>query len=118
MGANSSQDSGEVSFARGPRGYPNPMWLYLIAIVLLVFGLVGGVLTGGIFLIIFIPLGLIALATAVGTGLTARSAHKRAGASDQGSPRAGQPLPHTLATPSGHVPSSPDALVDERMRQQ
>jgi hypothetical protein len=94
------------------------MWLYLVALVLIVVGLIGGILSGGILLIIFIPLGLVAIGTAVGSGLLARSAEHRTGARGHEGPHAGHPLPHTLPKSGGHVPTSPEALVDERMRQQ
>lgn len=94
------------------------MWLYMIAAVLLVVGLVGGVLTGGIFLIIFIPLGVIAMITAIVTGGLARRAERGSGAAG-GAPTPGEkPLPTHLPQDSGHVTSSPEALVDARRQQQ
>ncbi len=90
------------------------MWLYMIAAFLMVVGLVGGVLSGGIFLIIFIPLGLIMLAAAAGSAAIGRSAHKSGGAETETRPQPGQPLPHTADGPTGRVPTSPDALTDAR----
>jgi predicted lipid-binding transport protein (Tim44 family) len=95
------------------------MWLYMIAAALLVIGLIGGVLTGGIFLIIFIPLGIIALITAIATGALARGAERRAsGAESAPAGPAEQPLPHRLPEPERHIPTTPDALVDARRREQ
>ena len=94
------------------------MWLYMIAAVVLFVGVVGGVLTGGIFLIIFIPLGIVALIAAVATGALGRSAEKRAGAASTHHDPATDALPHSPAQPTGHVPTSPEALVDARRQQQ
>jgi hypothetical protein len=94
------------------------MWLYMIAAVLLVVGIVGGVLTGGIFLIIFIPLGIIALITAIATGALARGAEKRSGAAAGRSQPGASTLPHSPPEPTGHVTTSPEALVDARRQQQ
>ncbi len=90
------------------------MWLYMIAAFLIVVGLVGGVLSGGIFLIVFIPLGLIMLAAAAGTAAIGRSAHQSAGSETQARPQPGEPLPHTAEGPTGRVPTSPEALADAR----
>lgn len=90
----------------------------MIAAVLLVVGLVGGVLTGGIFLIIFIPLGIIAIITAMVTGGLARGAERRAGATSTHHDPATSALPHSASEPTGHVATSPEALVDARRQQQ
>ncbi len=89
------------------------MWFYLLGAFLVVVGIVGGIATGGIFTLVFVPLGVIALLTAAGSSLVARSSQRRAGGSE-----AEQPLPHSAPSQSGHVPTSPEALADARRVQQ
>jgi hypothetical protein len=89
------------------------MWLYLIAIVFLIFGIVGGIATGGIFTIIFIPLGVIVLLAAIFSGGMAKLSQRRHG----GRPPS-QPLPHQPPHESGSVPTSPEALADARRAEQ
>ena len=50
------------------------MWLYLIAGFLLVVGVIGGLLSGGIFTIVVLPLGVIVLLAALAAGMWARGA--------------------------------------------
>src|SRR5436305_12640306 len=89
------------------------MWLYLIAIVLLAAGIIGGFATGGIFTIILIPLGVITLLVAGGSGLAARSASRRGVSADPG-----DPLPHSTSSGGGRVPASPEGLAGARRAQQ
>jgi hypothetical protein len=93
------------------------MWLYMIAAFLLFVGVVGGILTGGIFLIVFIPLGILMLISAAVYGGIGRRAQTAAGGNSTTS-RADEPLPHSSEGPSGHVPTSPEALADARRVQQ
>lgn len=89
------------------------MWLYLIAAALLVIGIAGGIATGGIFTIIFIPLGVIMLIAALLSGGVANLARRR----QAGAPPS-QPLPHQPVHESGRVPTSPEALADARRAEQ
>ncbi len=41
------------------------MWLYIVALVIVILGIVGGVASGGIFAIVLVPLGLIVAGPAV-----------------------------------------------------
>ena len=92
------------------------MWFYMIAGFLLLVGIVGGVASGGIFTLIFVPLGLIMLAVAAFTGAFGRASQNR-GARRETSPTEPEPLRHSPAqgTPA---PSRPDDLVDARRAQQ
>jgi hypothetical protein len=94
------------------------MWLYIIALVLLVVGLVGGVLTGGIFLIVFIPLGVLMAVTAAAVAAFGRASQRAGGSDMDARPSTNQPLPHTPESDSGRVPSSPEALAEARRVQQ
>jgi hypothetical protein len=94
------------------------MWLYMIAIVLLILGLVGGVLTGGIFTIVFIPLGIIALVSAIAYGAWGRAAQGRKGASTDARPSTGRPLPASQHSNTPSAPSTPEDLAEARRVQQ
>ncbi len=94
------------------------MWLYLVGAVLLVIGIVGGIATGGIFTIVFVPLGIIALASAAGYAMWARAAAGRAGGESRGHATTAEPLPHSVQGDPGHVTTSPEALVDARRAEQ
>ena len=92
------------------------MWLYIVALVLVVFGVVGGFASGGIFTIIFVPLGLLIVVSAAVYGWMGGSAQRRA----EAEPPAGaeQPLPSVPGRDSGHVPTSPERLADARRSSQ
>jgi hypothetical protein len=94
------------------------MWVYLIAVVLLVFGLVGTVIGGGIFTIALIPIAFIVFGSAVVFGLMGRSAQGAAGASTDESHTADRPLPSSHQRPSGRAPTTPERLADSRRAQQ
>jgi hypothetical protein len=94
------------------------MWLYLIGGALLVIGLVGGVLTGGIFTIVLIPVGAIALVSAIGYGMWARAQQARAGGSTEAAEAPERPLPHRMPGSSGRARTSPERLADARRAQQ
>lgn len=93
------------------------MWLYIIALVLVIVGIVGGILTGGIFTIAILPIGFIALVTAVVASLWARSQQGRAGHTDESPSARDQPLP-TGHSNAATAPSSPEELVNARREQQ
>ena len=94
------------------------MWLYLIAVLLLFFGIIGGIFGGGIFTIVLLPLAFVALASAVLAGMWARSHEAKTAGSTDASPSTGRPLPHDRARPSGRAPTSPERLADARREQQ
>ena len=92
------------------------MWLYMIAGFLLLVGIIGGVASGGIFTIIFVPLGAIMLIVAVLSGMWARARQGSSGGETRGS-KERAPLRHTR--PQGAAaPSTPSDLVDARRVQQ
>jgi hypothetical protein len=93
------------------------MWFYMIAAFLLLVGVVGGVASGGIFTIIFIPLAAIMLVVAVLAGVWARAQQGRAGGQTEASKNERTPLRHTRpqVTPA---PTTPEELVDARRAQQ
>jgi hypothetical protein len=89
------------------------MWLYLIVVVLLIFGVAGGILAGGVFTIVLVPLALIVLVSGLSASALGRAAqrHSGGGAGDR-------PLPHSEGTESGHVRTSPERLADARRVEQ
>jgi hypothetical protein len=94
------------------------MWVYLLAGVLLVIGLIGAVLGGGIFTIVLIPIGLIVAATAILFGMWGRSAQGSGGGETEEGHISDAPLPHSEQGPTGRAPTSPEALADARRAQQ
>lgn len=93
------------------------MWFYMIAAFLLFVGIVGGIASGGIFTIIFIPLGAMMLVVAVLMGLWHRAQEGSAGGETQGSKTEQAPLRHT--PPQGTpTPTQPEELADARRIQQ
>jgi hypothetical protein len=93
------------------------MWLYLLGGALVVVGVVGGILTGGIFMIAMIPIGAVIFLSAAGYAAMGRSAERRAGGGDSHASTA-RPLPHSMPNQSAHTTTSPDALADARRTQQ
>ena len=93
------------------------MWFYMIAVFLLGVGIIGGVASGGIFTLIFIPLGFVMLVVAVLMGLWHRSQQGAGGGQTEGSKTEQAPLRHTPAqgTPA---PTTPEQLTDARRVQQ
>lgn len=90
----------------------------MIAAALLVIGVIGGILTGGIFLIVFIPLGVIMLFSAMAYAALGHRAQRAGGGDASHQVQGGEPLPHSPEQPSAHVPTSPEALADARRVQQ
>ncbi|MGN6872614.1 MAG: hypothetical protein ACTHMY_29850 [Solirubrobacteraceae bacterium] len=89
----------------------------MIALFLLAVGIIGGVASGGIFTLIFIPLGFIMLIVAAVMGMWHRAQQGAAGGQTQGSKTEQAPLRHTPAqgVPS---PTTPEELADARRVQQ
>ncbi|HEY6398012.1 MAG TPA: hypothetical protein VIX82_11215 [Solirubrobacteraceae bacterium] len=94
------------------------MWLYILALVLVILGVVGGVASGGIFTIVLVPLGLLVAGSAVLFAMWGRSAQRNAGGDADASASTNRPLPHTQRRDSGHAPTSPERLADARRRAQ
>jgi hypothetical protein len=94
------------------------MWLYMIAAVMLVLGLFGSILTGGIFTIIVLPLGVIVLIAAFVIAMWSRTGVSEGGekSTSASEPR---PLPHSdRPQPGSSGTSSPEELVDARRQAQ
>lgn len=90
------------------------MWLYIVAFVLLVVGVIGSIFSGGIFTIIVLPLGVVVLLGAIIAAMWARSSGARDG-DKEASRYEPRPLPHTnRPQPGTSGPNSPEELVDIR----
>jgi predicted lipid-binding transport protein (Tim44 family) len=94
------------------------MWLYLIAIALVVLGMIGALAGGGIFTIVLVPLGLLMLASSIFHAMWARSQQGAAGGGQEGADRTDRPLPHEHQHAPARVPTSPEGLADARRAQQ
>jgi hypothetical protein len=90
------------------------MWLYILAFFVLIFGIVGTILSGGIFTIVLVPLGVIAVISAFVFGAFGRGAQDRAGASTDASPSTGRPLPATEHSNTPSAPTTPEELTEAR----
>jgi predicted phage tail protein len=93
------------------------MWFYMIALFLFAVGIIGGVASGGIFTLIFIPLGAIMLVVAVVMGMWHRAQQGAAGGQTEGSKTEQAPLRHTPAQ-GVPAPTTPEELADARRVQQ
>jgi hypothetical protein len=94
------------------------MWLYAIAGGLIVVGIVGGILGGGIFTIVLLPVGVIVGASAVAYAMWGRASQGAAGGSTDAAHGSERPLPHHTPADSGRAPSSPERLADARRTHQ
>ncbi len=88
------------------------MWLYLVAAVVLAFGVIGTIATGGIFTIVLIPVAVVVLIAAIVYRSMGHVAERSQGAVGT------EPLPHSEPDQPGHVPTSPEGLADARRAQQ
>jgi hypothetical protein len=90
------------------------MWLFWLLIIGLAFLLIGGVLLGGIFTIILVPVAIVAALSAIAYLLVARATG--ANPAVERKPDAG-PLPQSEHANAASTPSASDDLVDARQRQ-
>jgi hypothetical protein len=94
------------------------MWLYALAGILLIVGIVGGLLGGGVVTIALIPIAVIIAASAFLYQAWSRASQGAAGADTDAHPSTNRPLPHSFREDSGHAPGSPERLADTRRAQQ
>jgi hypothetical protein len=91
------------------------MWLFLVGLIIVIVALVAGLLAGGIFTIIFLPVAVIILGGALVFYMWGRSGD-RSRVPGEGEPV--RPLPHTQHANTAAPPSSPDQLADSRRQTQ
>lgn len=82
----------------------------MIVGALAILALLGGVLLGGVFTVVLIPLAILAGLSAAAYLTISRVRAGRAG----GGGSAPQPLPHSGSADTGHVRTSPERLADAR----
>jgi hypothetical protein len=93
------------------------MWLYILVFFVLIVAIVGSIFSGGIFTIVLLPLGIIAVIAAVVFGGFGRAAQGRHGASTDDKASPGRPLP-TGHSNAAAAPSTPEELTEARRVQQ
>jgi hypothetical protein len=91
------------------------MWLLFFVVPIAIVLLVGGLLAGGIYTIVFLPIALIIAGGAVLYTMWGRSTEPQ---NVPGERERVQPLPHTQHANTAHAPSTPDQLVDARRAEQ
>ena len=91
------------------------MWLYIFVVPLVVVMIIGGLLAGGIFTIVFLPIAVIIVAAAVIYTMWAQSTDPE---NIPGERERVEPLPHTGHRNTAAAPSRPDQLVDARRGEQ
>ena len=91
------------------------MWLYIFVVPLAVLMFIGGLLAGGIYTIVFLPVAVIIAGATILYTMWA-SSHRPADIS--GERERVQPLPHSEHANTRPAPSSPERLVDARRAEQ
>ena len=91
------------------------MWLYIFVFPLAILMLIGGLLAGGIFTIVFLPLALFVVAVAVVFTMWGKSQRRPTLPSEQPST---ETVPGTGQSSLAGRPSTPDELVDARRQAQ
>jgi hypothetical protein len=91
------------------------MWLYLFVIPLAIVMFIGGLLAGGIYTIVFLPIAVIGAGGAIVYTMWASSTEPQ---NIPGERERVKPLPHTEHRNTPAAPTTPDQLVDARRAQQ
>ncbi len=95
------------------------MWISWPALLLFVAVIVAGVIGGGAFTLVLVPLGGIALVIALSAYVFARvTGSAGVGTTTKPIGSGGNELPHTRERRGGHAPTSPERLADLRRDQQ
>jgi uncharacterized membrane protein len=90
------------------------MWLFFFILPLAVVVLIGGLLAGGIFTIVFLPIALIIVVVAIAFTMYGNSANRRRLPGD----RSTAPAPNTGHKNVAAAPRSPGQLTDARRQAQ
>lgn len=94
------------------------MWFYPLVVFLAILALAGGVLLGGVFTIILVPIAFIVVVSAAVYALWGRAMEGAGGGATKATPVDRRPLPHQRSRPSGRIRSTPERLADTRRREQ
>jgi hypothetical protein len=93
------------------------MWLLFLALPIAIFMVVGGLLTGGAYTIVLLPLAAIIFAFSVWRVWASRTAVPVSTRVERARPEV-EPLPHTHHANSAAPPTTPDQLVDAQRQAQ
>jgi hypothetical protein len=91
------------------------MWLYILVIPLAIVMVIGGLLAGGIFTLVFLPIAVIIIAAAIIYTMWGSATDTP---NIPGEGERVEPLPHTAHRNTAAAPSTPDQLVDARRGEQ
>ncbi|HEX8976294.1 MAG TPA: hypothetical protein VF781_07270 [Solirubrobacteraceae bacterium] len=92
------------------------MWLSFPTLILVVLMIIGGIIGGGVFTFVLVPVAVIAALVAIGLSAWSRSQAHRGTPSEAA--RTGDPLPHSRRRNAPAAPATPDDLVSARQHQQ
>ena len=94
------------------------MYIGLFLVVLAILFAAVGVLSGGTFTLVLVPLAGIAVVTAVVAVVTARAAGVSSTLTEQPKPQPTGRITRGSGPPPGEVPATPDDYVEARQRSQ
>lgn len=97
--------------------HPNRMWLFFLALPLAIVLLVGGLLAGGIYTIVFLPIAVIIAGGALLFTMWGRATTPEKIPTERARDEV-QPLPHSMPGGAGGAPTSPEGLVDAQRQAQ
>ncbi|MGH2857502.1 MAG: hypothetical protein ACRDMJ_08445 [Solirubrobacteraceae bacterium] len=92
------------------------MWLIWFVIPLAIFLIIGGLLAGGVYTIVFLPIAVIIALGSYAFTLWGRSSGRRRRLPGEDEPA--RPLPHGHHANTSPAPATPDQLVDAQRRAQ
>lgn len=91
------------------------MWLFFFALPLAIVLIVGGLLAGGIYTIVFLPIAVIIVAASIIYTMWGRATEPQ---NIPGEREEVKPLPHTHHSNTAPTPSNPNELADARRGRQ
>ncbi len=93
------------------------MWFYPILLILVLLGVAGAVFLGGVYTLVLVPLVVIALLSALGYALWARSEAVSSGSTGEAAQARHRPLPHRRQHAPSRATTTPEGLVEGRRQQ-
>ena len=94
------------------------MWFYPLVMVLVILGLAGGIVAGGIFTIVLVPLAVIVAVSAVVYAMWGRALQGGGGGGTEATHVDDRALPSQRRRPTGRTRTAPGRLADARRHQQ
>jgi uncharacterized protein (DUF58 family) len=94
------------------------MYLGLVLVVVAVFCVIAGIVSGGVFTIVLVPLAVIAVVAGAAALVSARAAGISGTLVQQPGPLPRGRVERDAGPPLGEVPATPDDYVDARQRSQ